>query len=478
MIAFSAAVLPEQADSKSKQVCPSRSLVARLRNRVAVLMSKFCPIEFSVGTPIHFTILPRLNFRKGTSNASCVERRSSIRWAMSRSFGPITRREAVLGLLACAAGARALRAQAPTRPSVRPERLNHIAFFASDVKRTVEWYQRFFGMPVQFRPEGAVLQFGDGPEFIAIFPANGAKPGFKHMGFGVRGFARGPIDQALAAHGIKGEWSRRPAAEGDVEELMIRDPDGITIQIQDGRDTGGGGMLGDTWARPWTPAPPPQKPIIAARSINHITFGSASKERVERFYGDVFGLPMIPWANRPREPRSCSRCRREPSRVRGSRPGSARRQPLLSRRAGIRPRQTRASADGARREAAAARRPPGVLRVESRLRGQRDALRAARSPWLQRPARRRRVLRRHRTTRHRPYSRLIEVLARPRGRRSRGATTVRPSTGRCRGRNVRREPRSGGTSCRGPAADRPCAWRIANHGNLSHRAAMCRRPRC
>jgi catechol 2,3-dioxygenase-like lactoylglutathione lyase family enzyme len=221
---------------------------------------------------------------------------------MSRSFGSITRREAVLGLLAGVADGRALRAQAPTRPSVRPERLNHIAFFASDVKRTVEWYQRFFGMPVQFRPEGAVLRLGDGPEFIAIFPANGAKTGFKHMGFGVRGFARGPIDQALAAHGIKGEWSRRPAAEGDVEELRVRDPDGITIQIQDLRYAGGGGPLGDAWARPWTPAPPPQKPIIASRSINHITFGSASKERVERFYADVFGLPMISWDYRPREP--------------------------------------------------------------------------------------------------------------------------------------------------------------------------------
>jgi hypothetical protein len=87
----------------------------------------------------------------------------------------------------------------------------------------------------------------------------------------VRYLARGPIDQAFAAHGIKGEWSSRPAAEGDVEELMIRDPDGITIQIHDGRYAGGGGPLGDTWARPWMPAPPPQKPILAARSINHIS---------------------------------------------------------------------------------------------------------------------------------------------------------------------------------------------------------------
>jgi catechol 2,3-dioxygenase-like lactoylglutathione lyase family enzyme len=214
----------------------------------------------------------------------------------------LSRREVVVGLLAGAVGGRALGAQAPARPTVRPERLNHIAFLVSDVARTVEWYQRFFGMPVQLRPDGAVLRLGAGPEFIALYPANGAKPGFKHMGFGVRSFARGPIDQALAAHGVKGEWSVRRAPEGDVEELMVRDPDAVAIQIQDVRYAGGGGKLGDVWARPWTPATGPQKPVIASRSINHITFGSASKERAERFYAEVFGLPMISWDYRPREP--------------------------------------------------------------------------------------------------------------------------------------------------------------------------------
>ena len=214
----------------------------------------------------------------------------------------MTRRELLFGLLAGAAGGAAVGAQPQTRPAIRPARLNHIAFFASDVKSTVEWYQRFFGMPVQFRPDGAILRLGEGPEFIAIYPAGNAKPGFKHMGFGVRGFSRGLIDQALAAHVVKGEWSTRRAPEGDVEEMVIRDPDGIAIQIQDVRYSGGGGPLGDTWARSWTPAPAPVKPVIASRSINHITFGSASKERVERFYRDVFGLPMISWDYRPQEP--------------------------------------------------------------------------------------------------------------------------------------------------------------------------------
>jgi hypothetical protein len=92
----------------------------------------------------------------------------------------MTRRELLLGLLAAAAGRAAVGAQPQVRPAIRPARLNHIAFFASDVKSTVEWYQRFFGLPVQFRPDGAILRLGEGPEFIAIYPANDAKPGFKH----------------------------------------------------------------------------------------------------------------------------------------------------------------------------------------------------------------------------------------------------------------------------------------------------------
>jgi catechol 2,3-dioxygenase-like lactoylglutathione lyase family enzyme len=162
-------------------------------------------------------------------------------------------------------------------------------------------------MAVQFRqdPAGgtvAVLRIGAGPEFIALFPANGAKPGFKHMGFGVRNFARGPVDQVLSAHGVKAEWTMRKAQGGDVEELMIGDPDNLPIQIQDVRYSGGGGRLGDVWSGAWGMPPQDSKPAIPIRCINHVTFGSASKERAERFYRDVFALPMLSWDYRPGEP--------------------------------------------------------------------------------------------------------------------------------------------------------------------------------
>jgi len=220
----------------------------------------------------------------------------------------MTRRDFAL-LLGAAAVARPrvlAQAQAPARPAIKTQSLNHVAFFASDVQRTADWYQRTFGMPVQFRQETggrvAVLRLGPGPEFIAVYPANGAKPGFKHMGFGVQNFSRPAIDQALAAHGVKAEWSLRKAPGGDVEELLVRDPDGLVVQVQDVKYAGGGGRLGDAWPQPWTMPPQDARPPVAARAVNHVTFGSASKERAERFYRDLFALPLLSWDYRPAEP--------------------------------------------------------------------------------------------------------------------------------------------------------------------------------
>ena len=219
----------------------------------------------------------------------------------------MTRRNFVWCLAAAAIVRPRVIAQTTSRPSIKTKSLNHVAFLVSDVQRTAEWYQQLFGMPLQLRRDAAggtvaVLRVGPGPEFVSLHPANGAKPGFKHLGFGVESFNRRSVDQALSAHKVKAEWSTRKAIEGDVEELTIRDPDNLMIQIQDARYTGGGGKLGDVWSQPWTMPAQSTRPRIPVRSINHVTFGSASKEGADRFYRDLFGLPVLSWDYRPGEP--------------------------------------------------------------------------------------------------------------------------------------------------------------------------------
>lgn len=226
--------------------------------------------------------------------------------------GPMSRRDfgLLLGAAATATTSR-LTAQAletPPRPIVKAHTLNHLAMGVTDIQRTTDWYQRAFGMPVRFGqgPSGArvaVLRIGAGPEFLELVPlSGGAKPGFLHLGFGLQNVNRAAVDQVLAAWNVKAEWRTRKAAGGDVEELLIRDPDNLQIQIQDTRYSAGGGPLGDQWSQGWTPPPQSASPPVSVRCINHATFGSASKERAEKFYADLFGLRMMSWDYRPREP--------------------------------------------------------------------------------------------------------------------------------------------------------------------------------
>lgn len=227
---------------------------------------------------------------------------------------PLSRRE--FGLLVGAAAMTAptrLRAQAapaarPAHPIIKAHTFNHLAMAVTDVQRTADWYQKVFGMPVRFGQDAsgsriATLRIADGPEFLELLPVSGgAKPGFAHLGFGVQNFNRAGADQALAARNLKGEWRTRKASGGDVEELIVRDPDDLQIQIQDTRYTAGGGPLGDQWAQSWTTPPQGSAPSLPVRCINHATFGSASKERVEQFYMDLFDLRLLSWDYRPGDP--------------------------------------------------------------------------------------------------------------------------------------------------------------------------------
>ena len=76
----------------------------------------------------------------------------------------------MLGLLPAAAFAPRLLAQAPS-PSLRLRTLNHFKLTVTDPKRSIEFYQTLFGMPVQAKSDGAtLLRIGSGPQFMSIAP--------------------------------------------------------------------------------------------------------------------------------------------------------------------------------------------------------------------------------------------------------------------------------------------------------------------
>lgn len=159
--------------------------------------------------------------------------------------GRITRRELIAGLAAVALGVREARAGTGGEQDApfRVRSLNHTTLFVSDVERSVEFYQRIFGMPVRSRQANGVnLAAGSGTEFLGLYEAGeGTDPTIHHVCLGVEDFDAQRAREALAEHGVEGRIRMR----GETAELYFADPDGLTMQIQDVSYCGGGGELGD-----------------------------------------------------------------------------------------------------------------------------------------------------------------------------------------------------------------------------------------
>src|SRR5947207_7422461 len=202
----------------------------------------------------------------------------------------ISRRDLLRSLPGLLVAPRAL-AQAPT-PRIRVRALNHLGLAVSDPKRTVDFYQGLFGMPVQARQgPTTLLRIGAGPQFLAVYAAdaNGA-PAIDHFCFGVEGFDVDRLLKALADRGItRSDTSapmkarvrmRGPDAGGAKEgtrELAFLDADGIVVQLQDVNYCGGAGVLGNVCRS--APEPSPKRGLLAVRDLSHFTIAVANAER-------------------------------------------------------------------------------------------------------------------------------------------------------------------------------------------------------
>jgi catechol 2,3-dioxygenase-like lactoylglutathione lyase family enzyme len=193
-------------------------------------------------------------------------------------------------------------AQAAASP-LKVRGINHIGLAVSDAKRSVEFYQGLFGMPVRGRQGSmTLLQMGAGPQFLAIAPvAGGAAPSITHFCLGVEGFNVDRTLTALAAHGVTKAGaigpmkalveSRGPDMNGAKEgttELSFGDPDGIVCQLQDAGYCGGAGAMGNVCGAPER-AP---KGLLALRDYSHLTIFSTDSQRSNKFYQDLCGFSI------------------------------------------------------------------------------------------------------------------------------------------------------------------------------------------
>jgi glyoxylase I family protein len=164
--------------------------------------------------------------------------------------GHITRRNLVASLSALAITPSASFAQRES-PPIRVRTLNHVSISVADVERSVDFYQRLFGLSVKSREGtpgnpvagggGQVVNLGPGPgpEFIGIYHADKADIG--HFCLGVENFNADQTLRALTDRGVKARIRTR----GESKEIFLTDPDNILVQLTDTSYCGGSGPFGN-----------------------------------------------------------------------------------------------------------------------------------------------------------------------------------------------------------------------------------------
>ena len=183
-------------------------------------------------------------------------------------------------------------------PQIRVNGLSQLTLTVSDPKRSIEFYQGLFGMPVQARQGTTTyLRIGAGPRFLAIVPAGpGERPSISRFGMGVEQFDVDNILKILAQHGVTpedgasaasskvGPMKVRVVTRGSTREMFVGDPAGIVFQLHDVSYCGGSGPLGNMCQ----PEPAPTKGLLAVKDMSHFTVSAPSAQ----FYPAVFGMPV------------------------------------------------------------------------------------------------------------------------------------------------------------------------------------------
>ena len=144
--------------------------------------------------------------------------------------GRITRRQLVaqlmaLGAAAAGVGTTALAQDQPDGgPTFQATGLDHVALRVSDVRRSVEFYQKHLGLSVMRQSENsAFLNPGDN-EFLALFRREPA--GLDHYCYNIRNYDPDEVVRELEAAGLD------PRRESN--RVYFDDPDGIEVQLAGG----------------------------------------------------------------------------------------------------------------------------------------------------------------------------------------------------------------------------------------------------
>jgi catechol 2,3-dioxygenase-like lactoylglutathione lyase family enzyme len=181
--------------------------------------------------------------------------------------------------------------------------INHVTIRVPDLKRSVDFYQTLFGMPIAAR-QGATtisLQIGNGPQSLAISQAaTGAPATIDHYCAAIadfdvdhvmkvlesRGFTRSTGDRAPMKAIVRMRGPEAGGAPNGTPEIYIVDADGLVVQFQHPRYCGGAGALGDVCQ---SIEPPPKKGLIALSGWSHLTMFVPDAKKSNDFYLNLLG---------------------------------------------------------------------------------------------------------------------------------------------------------------------------------------------
>ena len=105
--------------------------------------------------------------------------------------GALSRRQLALSLAALVTGAQA----APSQSGMRAVSLNHVTVRVPDVRRTSQFYQELFGMPLKQHSDRTHI-LGVGKSFFGIEQKDGG-PALDHYDFGITNFNADQVRAAL-----------------------------------------------------------------------------------------------------------------------------------------------------------------------------------------------------------------------------------------------------------------------------------------
>jgi len=137
--------------------------------------------------------------------------------------GTLSRRQLIQGLTALAAAGVAGSAAAQPTP-FKSTRIDHISIQTSNLQRSIEFYQKIFGLAVLNEDkENEIARMGVTKTLVSLHH----KQPFAvvdHFAIAIDGFDRDATTQALAAHGYKAEQNLDYG-------FYVRDPEGMPVQI-------------------------------------------------------------------------------------------------------------------------------------------------------------------------------------------------------------------------------------------------------